>query len=746
MSEIIRVFEIFGNRFEVTKEFGIYNEVRSEQERKVCSINVRRANAVDQCNADFKRIVTPALKEFMTLINNRINTPLEVASLGFTELKHCQNEVLARIGKRLIFKYTKNELISVAEVARHIELDAAKYFSGFMNEMQQIDDRKQSYLVSQEYKSLMRSAPTIGGIGLGVSGMAGVAAGTLAANAGLGILHGIGDMIGQGISNAIASKDTAKSVVNAKQMLYNAFIDIANQVGALCIITLDKEIDAELNAIGRKPFKELSEEHVHKMKAKWENYDKAYKQGDITPEKYVTHIFTMIEDTPHNTTLYHSLYKVAIDVNDDYAKKAIIEFANYLGLEGQMESWMIQEGYALLTPKFADAVKDKPDPMKAVSSDASTAASPKYDDFIPKTVKHLNIVDERDLSFTAESTNTMQEAFQQHAEIIHCMGIRSFAQKDPRQALRTIGLRPNGTIAVTGDKTTCSYTDTIGWRNITAVCSISIWIVGLRADGTIVVSGMKEDNKVYKTITNWRDITAISCGLYHVLGLKKNGTVVAVVFETANKNQCDVENWRDIVAISAGFYHSVGLKSDGTVVAVGKNDSGQCNVSGWRNIAAISARGLTMGLTKDGRAIISRADNPNGIPSGNPGNNIIAISVGSGFESHALELRSDGTVTALGGNSAGQCNVSKWNNIIAIAAGDGYSVGVKSDGTVITAGKNEYRETDVVDWNIGPYSPELAAKTPSADEQRAEWKAAGLCPVCGGTRSRFLKTCNSCGA
>lgn len=49
----------------------------------------------------------------------------------------------------------------------------------------------------------------------------------------------------------------------------------------------------------------------------------------------------------------------------------------------------------------------------------------------------------------------------------------------------------------------------------------------------------------------------------------------------------------------------------------------------------------------------------------------------------------------------GTCNVTNWKNIIAIAAGDGYTVGLKSDGTVVATGYNMERDCgqcDVSSW------------------------------------------------
>ena len=54
-------------------------------------------------------------------------------------------------------------------------------------------------------------------------------------------------------------------------------------------------------------------------------------------------------------------------------------------------------------------------------------------------------------------------------------------------------------------------------------------------------------------------------------------------------------------------------------------------------------------------------------------------------------------MVAVGWNEYGQCNVSDWRDIVAIAAGCAHTVGLKSDGTVI-AGNNEFGQCDVGSW------------------------------------------------
>ncbi|MFR1234711.1 MAG: RCC1-like domain-containing protein [Evtepia gabavorous] len=51
---------------------------------------------------------------------------------------------------------------------------------------------------------------------------------------------------------------------------------------------------------------------------------------------------------------------------------------------------------------------------------------------------------------------------------------------------------------------------------------------------------------------------------------------------------------------------------------------------------------------------------------------IVAVAAG---DSHTVGLRTDGTVIAAGRDSSGKCALGNWKNIIAVAAGSGSHVG-----------------------------------------------------------------------
>lgn len=67
---------------------------------------------------------------------------------------------------------------------------------------------------------------------------------------------------------------------------------------------------------------------------------------------------------------------------------------------------------------------------------------------------------------------------------------------------------------------------------------------------------------------------------------------------------------------------------------------------------------------------------------------------------HIVGLKADGTVVATGDNDYGQCNVSGWKDIVAIAANGGNTIGIKKDGTIVTCGENNYGQCNVSDWDL----------------------------------------------
>lgn len=185
-------------------------------------------------------------------------------------------------------------------------------------------------------------------------------------------------------------------------------------------------------------------------------------------------------------------------------------------------------------------------------------------------------------------------------------------------------------------------------------------IVGLKADGTVVAAGDNQHGQC--NVSDWRDIVAVACGQVHTVGLKANGTVVAT---GANRNkQCNVSEWKDIVAVVCSSFHTIGLKADGTVVITEESEYhvnyGHRDIPDWRDIMAVTCNNSLC----SNEAIIG--------------------------------LKADGTVIATSDEND-KCNVSSWQDIVAVACGTSTVIGLKTNGAVVITG-DEDGEYDVSDW------------------------------------------------
>ena len=102
----------------------------------------------------------------------------------------------------------------------------------------------------------------------------------------------------------------------------------------------------------------------------------------------------------------------------------------------------------------------------------------------------------------------------------------------------------------------------------------------------------------------------------------------------------------------------------------------------------------TIGFRVDG-TVLACGKNDDGQCNVSGWKDIVAVAAG---RIHTVGLRSDGTVVACGYNEYGQCDVSEWTDVVAVAAGRIHTVGLKSDGTVVACGQNASGQCDVSSW------------------------------------------------
>ena len=74
---------------------------------------------------------------------------------------------------------------------------------------------------------------------------------------------------------------------------------------------------------------------------------------------------------------------------------------------------------------------------------------------------------------------------------------------------------------------------------------------------------------------------------------------------------------------------------------------------------------------------------------------IIQVAAGGCY---TVGLKADGTMVTVGENRTGQCDVGDWTDITQVDAGCDQTVGLKSDGTVVAVGWNNEGACNVQDW------------------------------------------------
>lgn len=237
-------------------------------------------------------------------------------------------------------------------------------------------------------------------------------------------------------------------------------------------------------------------------------------------------------------------------------------------------------------------------------------------------------------------------------------------------------------------------------------------ILAVKSDGCVLVTGSNSDGQ--RNVQNWKDIVSVAAGAQHSVGLRNDGMVLAV--GSNSKGQCDVHNWKNIVAIAAGKNCTIGLRSDGTVVAAGISKRKRNIVAAWTSVVAITASrtddDIIYGLRDNGELCMSKAFskrkiikedvktvrilNTNGDllylthkgkvnhPNLQGLDRIVAI------DSHRqiVALKEDGTAVAFGSSNINhELDVSDWNSMIAIAAGNLWTIGLQADGIMRIAYK-----------------------------------------------------------
>jgi alpha-tubulin suppressor-like RCC1 family protein len=224
-------------------------------------------------------------------------------------------------------------------------------------------------------------------------------------------------------------------------------------------------------------------------------------------------------------------------------------------------------------------------------------------------------------------------------------------------------------------------------------------------------------------LTNVMNAQSIAGGVDHSLFRCSSG--VPEARGDSFYGQMGVSGLTGIIAVAAGYDHSMYLKNDGTVWGAGYNPSGAlgngANISIYSPVQAIGLTGITkiaagkdysLFIKNDGTAWGVGKNSIGQIGDGTQVSRNIAVQAVSGLGSitaiaagglHSLFVKSDGTAWGVGVDYNGQLGdgngqfipnhinpvqVLGLTGIIAVDAGESFSLFLKNDGTVWSTGSN----------------------------------------------------------
>ncbi len=285
--------------------------------------------------------------------------------------------------------------------------------------------------------------------------------------------------------------------------------------------------------------------------------------------------------------------------------------------------------------------------------------------------------------------------------------------------------KPKGDIIDKLDKGTTLYVQDMVVSDKTTWYQVSVAI------GKKVYTGYIDSSFVDTIHKQYSRIVDIACSNRHVVLLHDDGTVSAIGDDVRGIVDDGMDEWRDVVSVSASFLTSLGVTKDGHVL----NTGFRCiDTTNWTNVLSLSTgigndwdfvAGITTGdvLISNSNPVYKIADTLAGkkikqidyvsienivylLEDGtihasnslfeewgeenaavlNGLTNVQQLAVGS---THVAALLGDGTVAAAG-TQAAACQVSAWHDIVQIAAGSDYTVGLQKNGNVVFAGLNTY--------------------------------------------------------
>lgn len=506
----IPTLEYLENKFYPDNAFLTYNATRCIQEKQKFKILSRYLGIGTELAHEFETLIKPEYEKFVSDAK-KVQTLSAMLDNGMTVLTNFTDHSLSEIARRLIFKYTSHDEITVGDVAHRLFAGPSARYDELYDDFWAMLERgviQQDNMAKavQDKHAAMRQRPMshMSGAGIGFEGVVSGAVGAAVSNIGLGLLQGISDGLEYSSDNSELKRVEAVGVNRARNDLILMGQEQKKCALAFCQEILMSDMQCEIDVLGITPYKMYSTQDAEKMRLRNENYNEAYREHDIDERRYVPNIFHAITEDPYDVNQYANLYQVAICVGDEILKEKIVNFSAYLGiyklldLEMDRKSSVQISGYKNLPEQTVEDVEKK-----------IQLIAPLYGKSAKREINRLN-----DKLSGFNAIEDAQKVFRKLQKNI------SAGQNI------TAYIKPNRTVAIIGEDKGGSL-KVSHFKKITEISSRAELTIGLCSDGTVVSSGSLTNRA---KIQGWKDIVDISMGGVHCAGVKKMGLLSAQKF------------------------------------------------------------------------------------------------------------------------------------------------------------------------------------------------------------------------
>ena len=264
-----------------------------------------------------------------------------------------------------------------------------------------------------------------------------------------------------------------------------------------------------------------------------------------------------------------------------------------------------------------------------------------------------------------------------------------FIKRNPVLVGITSGIVILGVIALAmfGGKIDEPYVAT--FKDINRLATSQTTVVYISNDGTVKGSGDNSNGQLSNLPSN--GVIKVGEGSSFTIVLHDDGTVSGIGL--LSKYQEEIDAWKNIVDVACGDNHIVAVDIKGNVYAVGDNTYGQCDIEDFSNIKDVYAtHNGTILIDKDGK--LYNCGEFIGSSQIKNFNNIIDIDTSN---DNLVLVTSDNKVDYIT-KSMNFLDIYKWKDIVNVACGDEFVAALTKDGKVLLDSNDQSMQNEVSEF------------------------------------------------